>query len=199
MPRRKPMASPTRRCAKTQPARNRPPARSMAARLPASRAPRSQLRRKVAPELADKDRIFTNLYGQGDWGLEGAKSRGAWRDTATFIERGLRLDHQRGQGARACAGRGGAGSRPRSNGPSCQGRRRRRPAEPAPRQRRRHPSPARARTREILRHDPHIWSRVACSPGGRWAPISPMSTSAASSSASVTASKPPCSRPMTPI
>ena len=37
--------------------------------------------------LADKDRIFTNLYGQGDWGLEGAKARGAWRDTATFIER----------------------------------------------------------------------------------------------------------------
>jgi NADH-quinone oxidoreductase subunit F len=28
--------------------------------------------------LADKDRIFTNLYGLHDWGLEGAKRRGCW-------------------------------------------------------------------------------------------------------------------------
>ncbi|WP_333808467.1 hypothetical protein, partial [Phenylobacterium sp.] len=27
--------------------------------------------------LEDKDRIFTNLYGLHDWGLEGAKRRGA--------------------------------------------------------------------------------------------------------------------------
>ena len=26
--------------------------------------------------LADKDRIFTNLYGFGDWGLKGARARG---------------------------------------------------------------------------------------------------------------------------
>jgi len=26
--------------------------------------------------LADKDRIFPNLYGQGDWHLAGARSRG---------------------------------------------------------------------------------------------------------------------------
>ena len=26
--------------------------------------------------LADKDRIFTNLYGFQDWGLEGANARG---------------------------------------------------------------------------------------------------------------------------
>ena len=31
--------------------------------------------------LADKDRIFTNLYGSHDWGLEGAKARGAWDGT----------------------------------------------------------------------------------------------------------------------
>ena len=24
--------------------------------------------------LADQDRIFTNLYGTGDWGLEGARA-----------------------------------------------------------------------------------------------------------------------------
>ena len=38
--------------------------------------------------LADKDRIFTNLYGLHDWGLEGAKKRGAWRDTKSFIDKG---------------------------------------------------------------------------------------------------------------
>ncbi len=58
--------------------------------------------------LADKDRIFTNLYGQGDWGLEGAKARGAWQDTATFIERGRDwiTNEVKGSGLR---GRGGAG------------------------------------------------------------------------------------------
>ncbi|MBK8082948.1 MAG: NADH-quinone oxidoreductase subunit NuoF [Devosia sp.] len=58
--------------------------------------------------LADQDRIFTNLYGQGDWGLEGAKSRGAWQDTATFIERGRDwiVNEVKGSGLR---GRGGAG------------------------------------------------------------------------------------------
>ena len=29
--------------------------------------------------LADKDRIFTNLYGLHDWRLEGARKRGARR------------------------------------------------------------------------------------------------------------------------
>ena len=28
--------------------------------------------------LSDRDRIFLNLYGQGDWGLKGARARGAW-------------------------------------------------------------------------------------------------------------------------
>ncbi len=31
--------------------------------------------------LADKDRIFTNLYGLHDWGLDGARARGAWDGT----------------------------------------------------------------------------------------------------------------------
>jgi NADH-quinone oxidoreductase subunit F len=35
--------------------------------------------------LEDKDRIFTNLYGFHDWGLEGAKSRGAWNATSDMI------------------------------------------------------------------------------------------------------------------
>jgi NADH-quinone oxidoreductase subunit F len=38
--------------------------------------------------LADKDRIFTNLYGLHDWGLDGAKKRGCWLDTKPFIDKG---------------------------------------------------------------------------------------------------------------
>jgi len=28
--------------------------------------------------LQDKDRIFQNLYGFNDWGLDSARDRGAW-------------------------------------------------------------------------------------------------------------------------
>ncbi len=58
--------------------------------------------------LADKDRIFTNLYGQGDWGLEGARARGAWQGTKGFIESGRDwiTNEVKGSGLR---GRGGAG------------------------------------------------------------------------------------------
>jgi NADH-quinone oxidoreductase subunit F len=58
--------------------------------------------------LADKDRIFTNLYGQADWTLAGARARGGWQDTKTFIERGRDwiTNEVKGSGLR---GRGGAG------------------------------------------------------------------------------------------
>ena len=58
--------------------------------------------------LADKDRIFTNLYGQGDWHLAGARARGAWQDTKTFVDRGRDwiTNEVKGSGLR---GRGGAG------------------------------------------------------------------------------------------
>ena len=38
--------------------------------------------------LADKDRIFTNLYGQLDWRLAGARARGDWDNTAAILARG---------------------------------------------------------------------------------------------------------------
>lgn len=38
--------------------------------------------------LQDKDRIFTNLYGFHDWGLEGAKTRGAWNATKDMLDLG---------------------------------------------------------------------------------------------------------------
>ena len=40
------------------------------------------------PILEDKDRIFTNLYGLQDWGLEGAKNRGNWNGTKDILSYG---------------------------------------------------------------------------------------------------------------
>ena len=58
--------------------------------------------------LADKDRIFRNLYGQHDWGLKGARSRGAWDGTKAFLEKGRDaiIEEVKTSGLR---GRGGAG------------------------------------------------------------------------------------------
>jgi NADH-quinone oxidoreductase subunit F len=58
--------------------------------------------------LADKDRIFKNLYGQGDWGLKGAMARGAWDGTKQILERGRDgiINEMKASGLR---GRGGAG------------------------------------------------------------------------------------------
>ncbi|MFN0263494.1 NADH-quinone oxidoreductase subunit NuoF [Tepidamorphus sp. 3E244] len=58
--------------------------------------------------LADKDRIFTNLYGRGDWRLEGARKRGSWDGTAGFIKNGRDwvIEEVKASGLR---GRGGAG------------------------------------------------------------------------------------------
>jgi NADH-quinone oxidoreductase subunit F len=58
--------------------------------------------------LADKDRIFKNLYGQHDWGLKGARSRGAWDGTKAILERGRDgiIKEMKDSGLR---GRGGAG------------------------------------------------------------------------------------------
>src|SRR5258707_8671592 len=58
--------------------------------------------------LADKDRIFTNLYGFHDWRLAGAKARGAWDNTKAILERGpdAIIDEMKKSGLR---GRGGAG------------------------------------------------------------------------------------------
>ncbi|MCI4678450.1 NADH-quinone oxidoreductase subunit NuoF [Rhodoblastus acidophilus] len=58
--------------------------------------------------LQDKDRIFQNLYGYGDWGLEGAKKRGAWDNTKGLLEKGKDwiVKEMKDSGLR---GRGGAG------------------------------------------------------------------------------------------
>ena len=58
--------------------------------------------------LADKDRIFTNLYGFQDWGLKAARARGDWDDTKALLARGQDaiIEEIKASGLR---GRGGAG------------------------------------------------------------------------------------------
>jgi NADH-quinone oxidoreductase subunit F len=102
--------------------------------------------------LQDSDRIFTNLYGLHDPGLEGAKRRGAWNATADMIAHGPAwiIEQVKRSGLR---GRGGAGFPvwqkwsfiPRDDG---------RPhylvvnADES--------EPGACKDREIIRHDPHL-------------------------------------------
>jgi NADH-quinone oxidoreductase subunit F len=103
--------------------------------------------------LEDKDRIFTNVYGYQDWGLEGALKRGDWDDTKALMARGQDqiIEDIKASGLR---GRGGAGF-PTGMKWSFM------PKEPKPGK----PSfllinadesePGSCKDREILRHDPH--------------------------------------------
>jgi NADH-quinone oxidoreductase subunit F len=58
--------------------------------------------------LKDHDRIFTNLYGERDWHLDGARESGDWDGTADIMARGrfAIVDEMKASGLR---GRGGAG------------------------------------------------------------------------------------------
>jgi len=103
--------------------------------------------------LEDKDRIFQNLYGYGDWGLDGARRRGAWDNTKGLLEKGKDwiINEMKASGLR---GRGGAGF-PTGLKWSFMPK-----ADPA------RPSylvvnadesePGTCKDREIMRHDPHL-------------------------------------------
>ena len=58
--------------------------------------------------LRDSDRVFTNLYGQADWRLNGARARGDWDGTKDLIAKGRdwMVEQVKASGLR---GRGGAG------------------------------------------------------------------------------------------
>ncbi|MCW0233525.1 MAG: NADH-quinone oxidoreductase subunit NuoF [Ferrovibrio sp.] len=58
--------------------------------------------------LQDKDRIFTNLYGQQSWRLEAARKRGDWDNTKALLDKGQDwiIEEMKKSGLR---GRGGAG------------------------------------------------------------------------------------------
>ena len=57
--------------------------------------------------LADKDRIFTNLYGFQDWRLKAAQARGDWDNTKALMAVGQDaiIEEVKASGLR---GRGGA-------------------------------------------------------------------------------------------
>jgi NADH-quinone oxidoreductase subunit F len=61
-----------------------------------------------AVSLADKDRIFTNVYGFQPWNLPAAQARGDWDNTKALLERGRDaiIQEMKDSGLR---GRGGAG------------------------------------------------------------------------------------------
>ncbi len=108
----------------------------------------------MAGILEDKDRIFLNLYGLQDVGLDGARQRGAWNGTGDIIAAGRDwiIDQMKGSGLR---GRGGAGF---ATGVKWSFM----PKEP--REDRPHllvinadeSEPGTCKDREILRHDPHL-------------------------------------------
>ena len=58
--------------------------------------------------LAEKDKIFTNLYGFEDWKLDGALKRGDWDGTKNLLAKGREgiIADVKASGLR---GRGGAG------------------------------------------------------------------------------------------
>ena len=103
--------------------------------------------------LADKDRIFTNVYGFQSWKLDAARARGDWDDTRALMLRGQDaiIDEMKASGLR---GRGGAGFPTGTKWGFM-------PKEPKPGK----PNflvinadesePGSCKDREIMRHDPH--------------------------------------------
>src|SRR3569623_693257 len=103
--------------------------------------------------LADKDSIFTNVYGFQPWGQDAARKRGDWDKTKALLEIGADtiIDRIKASGLR---GRGGAGF-PTGT------KRAFMPKEPKPER----PNflvinadesePGSCKDREIIRHDPH--------------------------------------------
>jgi hypothetical protein len=55
---------------------------------PAVAAPVQPVLAQVYGGLKDQDRVFTNLYGEGDWRLKGAMSRGDWYKTKELMWQG---------------------------------------------------------------------------------------------------------------
>ena len=102
--------------------------------------------------LADKDRIFQNLYGFHDASLKGARARGAWDNTKSFIDKGhdAIINEVKASGLR---GRGGAGF-PTGLKWSFMPKADARPsylvinADES--------EPGSCKDREIMRHDPHL-------------------------------------------
>jgi NADH-quinone oxidoreductase subunit F len=103
--------------------------------------------------LDDKDRIFRNLYGLGDWGLAGARKRGSWDGTKAILDKGRDtiISEVKASGLR---GRGGAGfptGLKWSFMPKAVGDRPHYLVVNADES-----EPGTCKDREIMRHDPHL-------------------------------------------
>ena len=102
--------------------------------------------------LADKDRIFTNLYGYQPWNVDAAMMRGDWDNTKALLELGQDkiIDVIKASGLR---GRGGAGF---PTGMKWSFMPRNRPDRPSFLVINADESePGSCKDREIIRHDPH--------------------------------------------
>ena len=62
--------------------------------------------------LSDKDRIFTNLYGEQPWNLAAARKRGDWEGTQRGHPQGPRLDRRGDEAVAASAAAAAPASRP---------------------------------------------------------------------------------------
>ena len=144
--------------------------------------------------LSDKDRIFTNLYGRHDWGLEGARARGAWDGTKAILEKGRDaiVNEVKASGLR---GRGGAGfptGLKWSFMPKTVGERPHYLVVNADES-----EPGTCKDREIMRHDPHLAGRgLPDRRASPWRRTPATSMCAANSSASASICRRRSTRPM---
>ena len=144
--------------------------------------------------LHDRDRIFTNLYGEQPWNLEAARARGDWDGTKELILKGRDwiVQEMKDSGLR---GRGGAGF-PTGVKWSFM------PKQPTG------PSylvvnadesePGTCKDREIMRNDPHKLVEGCLIAGAAMGCRPATSTSAASTSARPRSWMPPSPRPTRP-
>ena len=122
--------------------------------LPRRSAGRPRSRDDIGPlMLDDKDRIFPNLYGQGDWGLEGARARGAWDGTKALLEKGRDwlVNEVKASGLRGRGGAGFATGLKWSFMPKQVGERPHYLVVNADES-----EPGTCKDREVMRHDPHL-------------------------------------------
>ena len=84
------------------------PAPAAAAPPPVGATPAAPAMTRIYGGLKDQDRIFTNLYGEGDWRVGAAMQRGDWYRTKDFLCQGpdWLVQEIKDSGLR---GRGGAG------------------------------------------------------------------------------------------
>src|SRR6201994_4675796 len=103
--------------------------------------------------LADKDRIFKNLYGLHDWGLKGARARGAWDGTKAILEKGRDgiIKEMKDSGLRGHGGAGFGTGLKWSFMPKVVGERPHYLVVNADES-----EPGTCKDREIMRHDPHL-------------------------------------------